>query len=358
MNKLAEREFMEIQELLQLSIDSHASDLHILPGMPPLLRIDGELLPAKNIEPLTPENTSDLVYAMMTQEQQETFESNLVLDTAISFFHIGNFRVSVFRQLNGIAAVFRIIPEVVPSFDDLTLPTIFKRFLSLQHGLILVTGPTGSGKSTTLASMVDYINATRACNIITIEDPIEYIHKSKKSAVNQLQVGRDTPNVTAALRSSLRQDPDVILLGEMRDLETIRLALTAAETGHIVMATLHASSAPLAISRIVDVFPFAEKNWVRNLLAETVQVVLCQTLVKRITGGRIAAFEIMLASPAIRHLIRQDMISHMESTIQTSGDIGMCTLEQSLHDLVARKLITNATARSIVANHEGFNLST
>lgn len=354
-NKTPQERGMDLKELLTFSVAAHASDMHILPGMPPLLRIDGELVPVKEFPTLTAEDTSHLIYSAMSQNQKDYFETNLVLDMALPFSGIGLFRVSALHQLRGVSAVFRIIPEKVPGFEELMLPSVFKRLMSLSHGLILVTGPTGSGKSTTLAAMVDYINATRACHIITIEDPIEFIYESKKSAINQLQVGRDTTDVTSALRASLRQDPDVILLGEMRDLETIRLALTAAETGHLVMATLHASSAPLAISRIIDVFPTAEKNWVRNLLAETVQGVFCQTLVKKITGGRVAAFEIMLANPAIRHLIRQDMISHMESTIQTSGDIGMCTLEQSLQELVAKRLISTVVARGIAVNHESFS---
>ena len=230
--------------------------------------------------------------------------------------------------------------------------------LSLAHGLILVTGPTGSGKSTTLASMLDHINATQACHIITIEDPIEFIHRSKKSVINQLQVGRDTPDFSTALRASLRQDPDVIMLGEMRDLETIRLALTAAETGHLVMTTLHASTAPLAINRAVDIFPPNEKPRVRNLIAETLQAVICQTLVKGTSGGRVAAFEIMLATPAVRHLINQDMTTQLESTIQTNGDIGMCTMDQYLQKLAAKRLITSITARSASGDREAFRNST
>lgn len=338
---------MNIEKLLLLAVDAAASDLHVLPGLPPLTRIDGELIPLSKQENLTPDRSKELMYQVMSLEQQEIFESDLVLEMAFSRPHIGNFRVSVYHQLHGVGGVFRIIPEKIPSFEELYLPSIFKKLLALTHGLILVTGPTGSGKSTTLAAMVDYINATRAANVITIEDPIEFTHHNKKSAINQLQVGRDTKNIDAALRAALRQDPDVILLGEMRDLETIRLALSAAETGHLVLATLHASSAPLTISRIIDVFSMNEKNRVRNLLSETVQAVVCQTLVKKIGGGRIAAFEIMLGSAAIKHLIRQDMISHMESTIQTSGDIGMCTMAQYLQELCSKQLISSVVAKSV-----------
>lgn len=341
---------MQLDELLKKCVAEGASDLHILPGKPPLIRVQGDLSPIKDLPDLSADETKMLIYTAMDIDQQQIFEKNLVLDMALNHPSIGNFRVSMYHELNGVAAVFRIIPEKIPTFEELDLPPILKRLLMLPYGLVLVTGPTGSGKSTTLAVMIDQINSQRANHIITIEDPIEFIHKSKKSAINQIQVGRDTPNFATSMRASLRQDPDVIMLGELRDLETIRLALTAAETGHLVLATLHASTAPLAISRIVDVFPAAEKPRVRNLLSETLQAVICQTLVKRISGGRIGAFEIMLATPAIRHLVRQDMIAHMESTIQTNGDIGMCTMDQYLQELVAKRLITTAVARSISNN--------
>lgn len=345
---------MDIQALLKIAVDRRASDLHILPQLQPMLRIDGDLLPIPDTATLTSEAAKTLVYSVMTQEQQQLFEKNLVIDMPYSVPGLGNFRVSLLHQLNGLAAVFRVVPASVPTFEELGLPEVLKSLMALSQGLILITGATGSGKTTTLAVMLDYINSVRPSHIITIEDPIEFIYQPKKSAINQLQVGRDTPNVSTALRASLRQDPNVIMLGEMRDLETIRLALTAAETGHLVMATLHASSAPLAISRIVDMFPSAERNRVRSLLAETLQAVLCQTLVKRTAGGRVAAFEIMLANPAIRHLIRQDKIAHMMMTIQTNGDIGMCTMEQSLQELVAKRIVTMAVARTINHNRNAF----
>ena len=348
---------MEIQNLLKTSLEMKASDLHILPGLPPMLRIFGDLIPMPNTEVLTPERTQKIIYGALTEEQRLNFEKNLVSDLAVNYPHLGNFRVSVLHQLHGIAAVFRIIPDVVPTFDELELPQVLKRLLILSHGLIIVSGPTGSGKSTTLAAMVDYINTNRAAHIITIEDPIEYIFKSKKSAINQMQVGRDTPDVTTALRASLRQDPNVIMLGEMRDLETIRLALIGAETGHLVLATLHASSAPIAISRMVDIFPSDEKKRVRGLISETLQAVVCQTLVKKIVGGRTAAFEIMLATPAIRHLIHQDLIGQMETTIQTNGDIGMCTMDQNLQQLANKRIISTVVARSVVENREAFRSS-
>ena len=345
---------MDIKQLLELAVKRQASDLHLLPGKPPLLRIHGDLMPIEGLPVLRPEDTEELIFSAISEEQRQRFEKEQVLDLAVTFAHIGHFRVSLLHQLYGVAGVFRVVPYWVPSFDDLGLPAVVKRLLVLTHGLVIVAGPTGSGKSTTLAAMVDYVNSTRSSHIITIEDPIEYIHQSKLGAINQIQIGRDTPDVTTALRASLRQDPNVIMLGEMRDLETIRLALTAAETGHLVLATLHSSSAPMAISRIIDIFPPAEKQRVRMVLSEVIQAILCQSLVKRKDGGRIAAFEVMLANAAIRHLIREDMIAHMETTIQTNGDIGMCTLNQYLRELVNRQEITVAAARSASYNRELF----
>lgn len=345
---------MEVKELLILSVTKKASDLHLLPAVAPLLRIDGVLAPIKDAPAHSPEENKKLIFSLMTSEQQALFEKNKVFEMPLFLPNVGNFRVSVLHQLHGVAAVFRVIPEKVPTFEELALPSTLKSLLGLSHGLILVTGPTGSGKSTTLAAMIDYINTMTACNIITIEDPIEFIYHNKRSVFNQLQVGRDTPDFSTALRASLRQDPNVILLSELRDLETMRLALIAAETGHLVMATLHATSAPTAISRFADVFPNEEKNRVRNLLSETLQAVICQTLVKKITGGRTAAFEIMLATSAIRHFIRQDMSAHMESAMQTNGDKGMCTLDQYLHGLVSRRVITPFTATTTLANRGVF----
>jgi twitching motility protein PilT len=345
---------MDISTLLALGIEHGASDLHILPQHVPMLRIDGDLIALDDLPTLTAESTKALIYSVMTKAEQEIFEKKCELDLALSLPQLGYFRLSVLHQLHGVAGVFRIIPDEIPSFETLGLPPALKSLLLLPHGLVLVTGPTGSGKSTTLAAMIDYINKIRACHIITIEDPIEFIYHSKKSLINQRQVYRDTLNAATALRSSLRQDPDVILLGELRDLETIRLALTAAETGHLVMATLHASTAPTAISRMVDVFPAEEKERIRHLLSECLQAVLCQTLVKRITGGRVAAFEIMLATPAIQNQIRQDKVAHMVTTIQTNGDKGMCTMDQYLQDLVMKNIISVATARSVSMHQDRF----
>ncbi len=349
---------MQVKELLELSVQRKASDLHILPGVTPLLRIDGVLAPIKEAPILSSEETKNLLFGIMTDQQKQIFATDLVCEMALSYEHIGNFRVSIFNQMHGVAGVFRVVPENVPSFDELGLPPILKQVLALPYGLILVTGPTGSGKSTTLAAMIDYINTFRACNIITIEDPIEFIHQNKKSIFNQLQVGRDTTDFATALRSSLRQDPNVILIGELRDLETMRLALTAAETGHLVLATLHAGSAPIAVSRFADVFPTEEKNRVRTLLSETLQAVVCQTLVRKTSGGRVAGFEVLLTTPPIRHYIRQDMPAHMESAMQTSGDKGMFSLEQHLMQLVRTGVINANSAASAVANQQPFKEST
>lgn len=345
---------MDMQSLLKTAVDKKASDLHILPGMPPLMRIDGDLISENGTPALTPEQAKSLVSSVMTPEQLALLEKKLVIEMPLSIPNVGNFRVSVFHQLRGLAGVFRVIAEKVPSFEELQLPQVLKSLLHLPHGLILVTGPTGSGKTTTLAALIDTINMLRACHIITIEDPIEYIHSNKKSAISQLQIGRDTPDVATALRSCLRQDPNVVMLGEMRDLETVNLALTAAETGHLMLATLHASTAPLAISRLIDMFPNEEKNRVRNLLSESLQAVVCQTLVKKIAGGRAAAFEILLANEAIRNMIRVDKIAQMETTLQTSGDIGMCTMEQYLNELASKRIITTVVARSVSAGRAPF----
>ncbi len=330
---------MEINSLLALSVKQHASDLHLSPEMPPMLRIQGDLAIIQDVPTLHAQKTRALIYSVMTQEQRDLFEKNLELDFAISVPDISDFRVNVFQEANGVAAVFRVIPSEMPTLEVLEMPLIFKELMELSNGLVLVTGATGSGKSTTLAAMINYINTQKALHIITIEDPIEFKHKSKKSLINQREVYRDTHGFSQALRSALREDPDVILVGELRDLETIRLALTAAETGHLVMATLHTRSAAQAVNRIVDAFPEGEKNAMRNRISESLQAVIYQKLIKKITGGRVAAFEIMIGTPAIRHLIREDKIAQMYSTIQTGKEKGMCTLEQYLQALVAKNMI-------------------
>lgn len=345
---------MDLTELLTLSVNNKASDLHLSPGLPPLVRINGDLTPLEGQAVMGSEALKNMIIASMVEDQKKLFEQDWELDYAVNVPSLASFRVNAFRMNNGVAAVFRVIPDKIPTLDELALPPVFKQLLELPNGLILVTGPTGSGKSTTLAAMVDYINERQACHIITIEDPIEFTHHSKKSLINQRQVHRDTHDFAAALRSALREDPDVILLGEMRDLETIRLALTAAETGHLVMATLHTSSAPRTINRIVDVFPAGEKNMIRNMLSESLQAVICQTLLKNTAGGRIAALEIMLGSTAIRNLIREDKIAQMYTTIQTSSEMGMITLDQYLHMLVDKQLITLDAAREACMNKESF----
>lgn len=334
---------MEVKDILSVAVKQNASDIHFSPNQSPIIRLDGDLVPMKEFGVLTADITKQLVYSILEAKQVSQFESAWELDFAVEVPDVARFRVNAFYQSNGIAAAFRVIPENVPTLDQLEMPAVFKSLLDLPNGLILVTGPTGSGKSTTLAAMIDYINTNEACHIISVEDPIEFLHVSKKSLINQRQVNRDTHDFNAALRSALREDPDVILVGEMRDLETIRLALTAAETGHLVMATLHTSSAPRTISRIVDVFESGEKNIIRNMLSESLQAVICQSLVKKTTGGRVPAFEIMLGTSAIRNLIREDKIAQMYSAIQTSGDIGMCTLDQYLQNLVAKQVIAPIT---------------
>ncbi|OGT45756.1 MAG: twitching motility protein PilT [Gammaproteobacteria bacterium RIFCSPHIGHO2_12_FULL_41_20] len=346
---------MEITELLTLGIKEGVSDIHISAEQSPIFRIDGDLCPALNYPVLDAGTAQRIIYSIMTAEQVKKFESELELDFAISLPGVSRFRVNVFQQANGVSAVFRVIPDNIPTLDQLNFPDVFKQLLNLSNGLILVTGPTGSGKSTTLAAMVDYLNTTQAYHIITIEDPIEFTHRSKKSLITQRQVGRDTRSFNLALRSALREDPDVILLGEMRDLETVRLALTAAETGHLVMATLHTSTAPRAVSRIVDVFPAGEKNIIRNMLSESLQAVICQTLIRRKDKGRVSAFEIMLGTSAIRNLIREDKVAQMYTSIQTGSEVGMCTLEQYLHILVAKQLITATVAQEAIINKEIFS---
>jgi twitching motility protein PilT len=345
---------MKIEELMGIVVKANASDLHISPEQPPIMRIDGELKPIPNMTVLGPDDTKQLIESILTPGQLKKFINSLEIDFALEIPNVARFRINAFHQSNGIAAAIRVVPEKVPTLDELEMPVIFKELLDFPNGLILVTGPTGSGKSTTLAAMVDYLNTTQSCHIITIEDPIEYTHRSKRCLINQRQVDRDTPDFNVALRSALRQDPDVILIGEMRDLETIRLALTAAETGHLVLATLHTSSAPRSISRIVDVFHSGEKNIIRNMLSESLQAVICQTLVKKITGGRVAAFEIMLGTSAIRNLIREDKIAQMYSTIQTSSAVGMCTLDQYLQRLISKQIITSVSAQDLSSNKSVF----
>jgi len=354
---------MEIAKLLELCVKKNASDLHISPGLPPIYRIDGDLVTMPNIAPLDASTTQTVLQSLMSKEQLQILKTNLQLDFSIIIEKLCGFRVNVFYQAQGLAAVFRVIPLKIPTLEELSLPSVMKRLLNLSSGLILMTGPTGCGKSTSLAAMVNHININYSRHIITIEDPIEFVHPSKKSLISQRQVYRDATNFSEALRAALREDPDVIMVGEMRDLETIRLALTAAETGHLVMGTLHTSTAPRAINRIIDVFPAGEKNMIRNLVSESLQAVICQVLINKLTSGRIAAFEIMLGTTAIRNLIREDKVAQMYSVIQTGSQKGMCTMEQSIENLIDKKIVNpiaayeNNTQRDLFDNPEKIDVA-
>ena len=334
---------MDITELLAFSVENNASDLHLSTGTPPSIRVDGDVRKL-NIPAFDDKDVNALVYDIMNDRQRKDYEENLEVDFSFEVPNLARFRVNAFNQNRGPAAVFRTIPSKILSLDDLGCPDIFRDIADTPRGLVLVTGPTGSGKSTTLAAMVDYINTYKHHHILTIEDPIEFVHESKACLINQREVHRDTLSFEAALRSALREDPDVILVGEMRDLETIRLAMTAAETGHLVFGTLHTTSAPKTIDRIIDVFPGEEKSMVRSMLSESLRAVISQTLVKKVGGGRVAAHEIMMGVPAIRNLIREDKIAQMYSAIQTGMNNGMQTMDQCLQNLINRGLITKQDA--------------
>jgi twitching motility protein PilT len=344
---------MDIAELLAFAVKNHASDLHLSAGLPPMIRVDGDIRRI-NVPPLEHKEVHALIYDIMNDKQRRDYEEFLETDFSFELPGIARFRVNAFHQDRGAAAVFRTIPSKVLTLDDLNCPPVFKELTQKPRGLILVTGPTGSGKSTTLAAMIDYINSNNYSHILTIEDPIEFVHQSKKSLVNQREVHRDTQSFNAALRSALREDPDVILVGEMRDLETIRLALTAAETGHLVFGTLHTSSAAKTIDRIIDVFPAEEKDMVRAMLSESLQAVIAQTLLKKVGGGRTAAWEIMIGTPAIRNLIRENKVAQMYSAIQTGRKDGMQTLDQHLVELVEKGIISRQAARVKAVNKAAF----
>ncbi len=335
---------MDITELLAFSVKHKASDLHLSAGVPPMIRVDGDVRKI-NLPALEHRQVHSLVYDIMNDHQRKELEENLEVDFSFEVPNLARFRVNAFHQNRGVAAVFRTIPSLVLSLDELGAPDIFRQISEYPRGLVLVTGPTGSGKSTTLAAMVDYINESFHHHILTIEDPIEFVHENKRCLINQREVHRDTLGFSNALRSALREDPDIVLVGEMRDLETIRLALTAAETGHLVFGTLHTSSAAKTIDRIIDVFPGAEKDMVRSMLSESLRAVISQTLLKRVGGGRVAAHEIMIGIPAIRNLIREDKIAQMYSVIQTGMIHGMQTMDQCLKQLVNRGLVTAADAK-------------
>lgn len=345
---------MDIAELLAFAVKNKASDLHLSAGLPPMLRIHGDIRRV-NLPALTDADVKALVYDIMTDAQRKTFEAHFEADFSFEIPNLARFRVNAFVQSRGMGAVFRTIPSKVLTLEALDAPAVFKTICDQPRGIVLVTGPTGSGKSTTLAAMIDYLNTTQPLHILTIEDPIEFVHEAKKSLINQREVHRDTLSFENALRSALREDPDVILVGEMRDLETIRLALTAAETGHLVFGTLHTSSSAKTIDRIVDVFPAAEKEMVRAMLSESLRAVISQVLLKRRDGsGRVAAHEIMIGTPAIRNLIRENKIAQMYSIIQTSQALGMQTLDQSLQQLVARHIVAPDEARAYAVNKDAF----
>ncbi len=345
---------MDIADLLAFGVKNNASDLHLSAGLPPMIRVDGDVRRI-NLPAMEHQEVHQLIYDIMSDKQRRDYEEFLETDFSFEIANLARFRVNVLNQNRGAAAVFRTIPSNVLTLEDLGTPDVFKDISDNPRGLVLVTGPTGSGKSTTLAAMVNYKNENYHEHILTIEDPIEFVHESKKSLVNQREVHRDTLGFSEALRSALREDPDVVLVGELRDLETIRLALTAAETGHLVFGTLHTSSAAKTIDRIIDVFPAAEKSMVRSMLSESLRAVISQSLLKKVGGGRIAAHEIMIGTAAIRNLIREDKVAQMYSSIQTGQALGMQTLDQCLQQLLRRGLIAKQDARNKAVNKDLFN---
>lgn len=344
---------MDITQLLQFAYQNDASDLHISSGEPPMVRVHGYMKKLKS-PALTLEQTHAMVYDIMGDNQRKVFEEYNDIDFSIQLGEIARFRVNVFKQQRGLGAVFRKIPTKILSIQDLNLPPIIGELCEREKGLVLVTGPTGSGKSTTLASMIDLINSEEEGHILTVEDPIEFVHKSKKCLVNQREVGPHTKSFANALKAALREDPDIILVGEMRDLETIQLALTAAETGHLVFGTLHTSSAPKTVDRIIDVFPPNQQAQVRAMFAESIQAVITQTLCPKIGGGRVAALEILVATTAVRNLIREGKIHQIPSAMQVSQGVGMQTLEMHLRELVDRGQITKETAIEKTNNPDMF----
>ena len=340
---------MDIAQLLAFGVKQGASDLHLSAGLPPMIRVDGDIRRI-NVPEMEHKQVHDMIYDIMSDKQRKDYEEFLETDFSFEIPGLARFRVNAFNHNRGAGGVFRTIPSKILSLDDLGAPKIFEEISEYPRGIVLVTGPTGSGKSTTLAGMVDYKNDSEYGHILTVEDPIEFVHESKKCLVNQREVHRDTLGFNEALRSALREDPDTILVGEMRDLETIRLALSAAETGHLVFGTLHTSSAAKTIDRIVDVFPAAEKSMVRSMLSESLKAVISQTLLKKIGGGRVAAHEIMIGTPAIRNLIREDKIAQMYSAIQTGQNVGMQTLDQNLKIMLASGVVAKEEAMRKAAN--------
>ena len=345
---------MNIDKLLNYALESGASDLHLSVGSKPMVRINGTIKPL-NLDVLSQDSMISILPQVMDDDQMKKFEENKEIDFSAKLDGKGRFRVNFFNQLNGLAGVFRTIPEVIRSFEELGIPPVLKELTLKDRGLILLTGPTGSGKSTTLATMLNHINENRACHIITIEDPVEYFHSSKESLINQRELGTNTHSFLNALRAALREDPDVILVGEMRDLETIALALTAAETGHLVLSTLHTGSAVKAIDRIIDMYPEGQKTQIRSMMSESLEAVVSQKLIPTKDGkGRIPACEVLISSTAVRNLIREDRIYQIPSLIQAGGTDGMQTLDQDLQRLVSQGLVERSVAQVIADNPKLF----